>query len=162
MASLPESRTDLLNWLNEVTRLGVTKIEQCGMGAALCQIIDSLYGNLSFHFIFTGDVSLQKVKFTTNLEWEYINNFKVLQEAFTKHSIDKAIPVQRLIKLKFQDNLEFLQWMRRFWESKGGSTPGYNAVERRSGAGVIISNKTDGNIYYSISSKETWITATNT
>lgn len=161
MASLPESRTDLLNWLNEVTKLGITKIEQCGTGAALCQVIDSLYGT-TISFPLQGDVPLAKVKFTTNLEWEYVNNFKVLQEAFTKHSIDKAIPVQRLIKLRFQDNLEFLQWMRRFWEGKGGSIPGYSAMERRNGAGVIANHRIEGSFYYLIFSKTIWWTTAAT
>lgn len=130
----------LLDW--ESQRLSNVVLEQL---SARSSTLSTVVLPHIFLFPLTGDVPLQKVKFTTILEWEYINNFKVLQEAFTKHSIDKAIPVQRLIKLKFQDNLEFLQWMRRFWEGKGGSIPGYNAVERRSGAGVILSSRTDGN-----------------
>ena len=39
-----ESRTELIAWVNEVTQLGYTKVEQCGTGAAYCQIIDSIYG----------------------------------------------------------------------------------------------------------------------
>jgi hypothetical protein len=165
MVSLPASRADLLSWLNEVTQLGITKIEQCGTGAALCQVMDSLYGTYIIHEHHpsnVGDVSLQKVKFASNLEWEYVHNFKVLQETFTKHSIDKAIPVQRLIKLKFQDNLEFLQWTRKFWEGKGGSLPGYNSVERRGGSSVVSSNKAEGIIHYlMMCSEEAWITATS-
>lgn len=48
---------------------------------------------------------MHKVKFNTNQEYEYINNFKVLQHCFTQHGVDKYIPVDRLVKLKFQDNL---------------------------------------------------------
>lgn len=109
-----------------------------------------------------GDVPFQKVKFNANQEWEYVNNFKVLQETFTKHHIDKAIPVQRLIKLKFQDNLEFLQWTRKFWEGKGGSLPGYNPIDRRNVANVVINNKTEGIIHYLMMCREeTCITATS-
>lgn len=39
-----ESRNDLLNWLNELLQLNIAKIEQCGTGAALCQVMDSIYG----------------------------------------------------------------------------------------------------------------------
>lgn len=46
MASVPESRAELLIWLNEVTKLGIGKIEDCGKGAALCQVMDSLYGTI--------------------------------------------------------------------------------------------------------------------
>jgi hypothetical protein len=39
-----ESRTELLQWLNDLLQLNYTKIEQCGTGAAYCQIFDSIYG----------------------------------------------------------------------------------------------------------------------
>lgn len=37
-------RQELLNWLNQLLQLNVTKVEQCGTGAALCQVFDSIYG----------------------------------------------------------------------------------------------------------------------
>jgi RP/EB family microtubule-associated protein len=116
-----ESRTELLNWLNDLLQLNYTKIEQCGTGAALCQIMDSIY---------PGDVPLRRVNFTTNLEYEYIQNFKILQQVFDKHGIEKAIPVQRLMKCRFQDNLEFLQWMKKFWDTYYSGNA-YDAVARR-------------------------------
>jgi RP/EB family microtubule-associated protein len=38
------------------------------------------------------------------------------------------------MKCKFQDNLEFMQWVKRFWDQNfpGG---GYDAVQRRKGGG---------------------------
>jgi len=116
-----ESRTELLTWLNDLLQLNYTKIEQCGTGAALCQIMDSIY---------PGDVPLRRVNFTTNLEYEYIQNFKILQQVFDKHGIEKAIPVQRLMKCRFQDNLEFLQWMKKFWDTYYSGNA-YDAVARR-------------------------------
>lgn len=116
-----ESRTELLTWLNDLLQLNYTKIEQCGTGAALCQIMDSIY---------PGDVPLRRVNFTTNLEYEYIQNFKILQQVFDKHGIEKAIPVQRLMKCRFQDNLEFLQWMKKFWDTYYTGNA-YDAVARR-------------------------------
>lgn len=101
-----ESRVDLLNWLNATLNLNYTKVEQLGTGAAYCQIIDSIYL----------DVPMGKVKFDATKDYEYINNFKVLQSSFVKHKISKTIPVDRLVKCKFQDNLEFFQWIRKFWK----------------------------------------------
>ncbi|KAG4083253.1 calponin homology domain-containing protein [Neocallimastix lanati (nom. inval.)] len=112
-----ESRTELLTWLNDLLQLNYTKIEQCGTGAALCQIMDSIY---------PGDVPLRRVNFTTNLEYEYIQNFKILQQVL----INMAIPVQRLMKCRFQDNLEFLQWMKKFWDTYYSGNA-YDAVARR-------------------------------
>jgi RP/EB family microtubule-associated protein len=101
-----ESRVDLLNWVNETLNLNYTKVEQLGTGAAYCQLIDSIYL----------DVPMNRVKFSTTKEYEYLNNFKILQSSFVKHKITKTIPVEKLIKCRFQDNLEFFQWIRKFWK----------------------------------------------
>lgn len=42
--TMGESRTELIAWLNELLQLNYTKVEQCGTGAAYCQIMDSVYG----------------------------------------------------------------------------------------------------------------------
>lgn len=44
-----ESRTELLAWINDLLQLGYTKIEQFGTGAAHCQIIDSIFRDVSFN-----------------------------------------------------------------------------------------------------------------
>lgn len=93
------------------------------------------------------DVAMSKVKFNAKHEYEYVQNFKVLQNIFEKHKIDNHIPVERLIKSKvraapfnhhlyvfqFQDNLEFLQWLKKYWDQyyPGGT---YDALARRKGA----------------------------
>ena len=62
---MSESRSELLAWLNELLQINYTKVEQCGTGAAYCQILDSVYrmsfSTASFHlgprlvaYIFTG------------------------------------------------------------------------------------------------------------
>ena len=52
--------------------------------------------------LFPGTLHLKKVKFNTKLEHEYINNFKVLQNAFKAVNVDKIIPVDKLVKGRFQ------------------------------------------------------------
>lgn len=120
-----ESRQELVQWLNSLLQLNITKVEQCGTGAALCQVYDSIYM----------DVPMSRVKFNVNTEYAYIQNFKILQNTFAKHQIEKMIPVEALVKCKMQDNLEFLQWTKRFWDQyyPGGD---YDAVGRRKGAPV--------------------------
>ncbi|ELU36875.1 microtubule binding protein [Rhizoctonia solani AG-1 IA] len=110
-----ESRTELIGWLNDLLQINYTKVEQCGSGAAYCQILDSVYGMNAKH------------------EYEFLANYKVLQDIFKKKKIDKPIPVEKLVKCKMQDNLEFLQWIRRFWEGNY-SGQAYDAVARRRGA----------------------------
>ncbi|KAJ6166816.1 Microtubule integrity protein mal3 [Penicillium chermesinum] len=113
-----ESRQELLAWLNNLLQLNITKIEQCGTGAALCQIFDSIFM----------DVPMSRVKFNVNTEYAYLQNFKILQNVFAKHGIEKPIPVQSLSKCRMQDNLEFLQWVKRYWDQH---YPGAGAARPR-------------------------------
>ena len=53
----------------------------------------------------------------------------------TQHSQNSAhtpqpIPVEKLVKCKMQDNLEFLQWMKKFWDTNNRGD-GYDAAGRR-------------------------------
>jgi len=120
-----ESRQELVAWLNNLLQLNITKVEQCGTGAALCQIFDSIYL----------DVPMSRVKFNVNTEYAYLQNFKILQGCFQRHNIDRPVNVEQLIKCKMQDNLEFLQWSKRYWDQyfPGGE---YDAVARRRGSGA--------------------------
>lgn len=122
MAAVGESRTELLQWLNDLLQINYSKIEQCGTGGAYCQILDSIYG----------DVPMQKVKMNAKHEYEFLANYKVMQLFFKQKKIDKPIPVDKLVKCKMQDNLEFLQWIKRYWLSTYGGQP-YDAVARRRG-----------------------------
>lgn len=42
------SRTELLNWMNEVLQLNYTDLRQASNGAAFCQIIDAIYPGKGF------------------------------------------------------------------------------------------------------------------
>ncbi|KAF9352950.1 hypothetical protein BGX26_009261 [Mortierella sp. AD094] len=117
---MSESRGELIAWVNDLLQLNYTKVEQLGTGAAYVQIMDSIYG----------DLPMSRVKFATKHEYEYLGNYKVLQTCFSTKKIDKAIPTDRLMKCKMQDNLEFLQWVKKFWDR---NFPGdsYDALARR-------------------------------
>lgn len=73
-----------------------------------------------------------KVKWNAKHDYEYVENYKVLQQAFLKNDIKRYIDVDKLIKAKYQDNLEFLQWMKRFFDIKFGGAA-YDPVNRRKG-----------------------------
>ena len=51
--------------------------------------------------IVSGSIQLKKVKFKTNLEHEYIQNFKILQSAFKKVNVDKVIMLYKSINKNF-------------------------------------------------------------
>lgn len=115
------SRHEMLNWVNDCLQSEYKKIEELSNGAAYAQFMDLL---------FPGSAQLKKVKFRTNLEHEYIQNFKIVQAAFKKVACDKEIPVNRLVKSRFQDNFEFLQWFKKFFDANYDGHE-YNALEAR-------------------------------
>ncbi|XP_074538046.1 microtubule-associated protein RP/EB family member 1b [Halichoeres trimaculatus] len=117
------SRHDMLEWINESLQMNLTKIEMLCTGAAYCQFMDML---------FPGSVPLRRVKFGAKLEHEYIHNFKLLQVAFKKMTVDKIIPVDKLVKGKFQDNFEFVQWFKKFFDANYDGKE-YDPVEARQG-----------------------------
>lgn len=98
----------MLAWVNDCLQSNYTKIEELCTGAAYCQFMDML---------FPGCLPVKRIKFKTNLDHEYIQNFKLLQAAFKKMNVDRIIPIDRLIKGKFQDNFEFLQWFKKFFDA---------------------------------------------
>ncbi|XP_034110758.1 microtubule-associated protein RP/EB family member 1 isoform X12 [Drosophila sulfurigaster albostrigata] len=118
------SRHDMLAWVNDCLQSQFTKIEELCTGAAYCQFMDMLFPN---------SVPVKRVKFRTNLEHEYIQNFKILQAGFKKMSVDKIIPIDKLIKGRFQDNFEFLQWFKKFFDANYDGRD-YDASGVREGA----------------------------
>ncbi|CAI2376185.1 unnamed protein product [Moneuplotes crassus] len=116
-------RGELLQWANELLDLGLTKIEQCATGSVYCQIIDSIY---------PGTFPIGKVNWGAKHEYEFVNNYKILQKAFDKNGITRHIEVTKLVKAKYQDNLEFMQWLKRYFDLNYNGEP-YDAISRRKG-----------------------------
>ncbi|SBS83118.1 EB1 homolog, putative [Plasmodium ovale] len=120
------SRKELIEWVNHFLKLNITKIEQCSNGAIYIQLLDILFPNKSV---------LHKVKWNAKLEYECIINYKLIQSVFNKLGIKKYMDVDKLIKGKYQDNLEFLQWFKAFFERivdyNNEQIINYDAIERR-------------------------------
>ncbi|XP_042347301.1 microtubule-associated protein RP/EB family member 1b [Plectropomus leopardus] len=117
------SRHDMLVWINDSLQMNLTKIEMLCSGAVYCQFMDMLFPN---------SMPLKRVKFGAKLEHEYIHNFKLLQVAFKKMGVEKIIPVDKLVKGKFQDNFEFVQWFKKFFDANYDGKE-YDPVEARQG-----------------------------
>ena len=100
-------RKELIGWVQQYFQPNFSKVEDCASGVVYCQIIDSIY---------PGAVPMSKVKMGAKTEVDFIHNFKILQTAFSKKRIDRAIEIDKLSKKSFQTNMEFLQFMKCYWD----------------------------------------------
>lgn len=119
------SRRDFIDWINSSLDMNMKKIEELASGVVYCQFMDML---------FPGKIRLSKVKWQTKNEHEFLENWKHVQQAFTKVGVDKNIPVERLIKARFQDNFEFVQWFKKFFDANYAGNE-YDPAEARKQAG---------------------------
>jgi len=59
-----------------------------------------------------------------------VENYKVLQNAFDKNGVKRHIDVPKLVKARYQDNLEFCQWLKSYFDKNYNGEP-YDAMARR-------------------------------
>ncbi|KFM78753.1 Microtubule-associated protein RP/EB family member 1, partial [Stegodyphus mimosarum] len=102
------SRIELLHWVNSTLGKNVKRVEDLCSGSEYCEFLNLL---------FPGCVAVKKIKQQANQEHEYIYNLKLLQRAFNEIGCDKAVPIEKLAKKRFQDNFEFLQWFKKFFNA---------------------------------------------
>lgn len=70
---------------------------------------------------------------------KHLQTIPLTRYAFYSTRKDKQIiPVERLVKCKFQDNLEFLQWVKKYWDSYFPGVAYDAAGRRKGGAGTWI------------------------
>lgn len=123
------SRTDLIVWVNKLLDTKLYRIEQLGTGAIHCQLID---------YFFPGSLNISKVNWKAQNSWEFVSNFKVLQQGCDNLGLKKKIDVERLTQAKYQDNLEFAQWIKRFCDLNGTiPMEEYDGVAKRNGESIF-------------------------
>jgi RP/EB family microtubule-associated protein len=90
--------------------------------------------------IYPGSINMKKVKWNAKFDYEWLENYKLLQNSFKANGLKKNIDVDKLIKAKYADNLEFCQWMKKYHDLHWNGEP-YDPNARRS-AGL------EGQLYY--------------
>jgi len=119
------SKNILLDWVNHFLEVKIEKVETLASGAVYCNLWDALH---------PGTIAMSRVDFTAKYDYDFAKNWKLLQNGFAKAEIKKMIPVTRLIKARYQDNLEFLQWMYKYARDTYNGDPDeptYDARGRR-------------------------------
>jgi len=116
-------RRELLEWINATLSLNLSKIEQTASGAVACQLMEAM---------FPGSIDMRKVNWEAKQDFQFVPNYKLLQKAFRTHQVSRHIDVPKLIRAKYQDNLEFMQWFKAFFESQP-MREDYDPVAARAG-----------------------------
>lgn len=116
-------RKEIMDWINSTLDLNLSKVEDTANGAVACQLLDIMY---------PGKVPMSKVNWNAKQSFEFVANYKILQTCFTKLNIERHIDVDRLISGKYMDNLEFMQWFKRFYEMAVSDKGDYDAYAQRS------------------------------
>eukprot|EP00826_Nyctotherus_ovalis_P061162 TRINITY_DN8674_c0_g1_i12.p1 TRINITY_DN8674_c0_g1~~TRINITY_DN8674_c0_g1_i12.p1 ORF type:complete len:258 (+),score=75.45 TRINITY_DN8674_c0_g1_i12:180-953(+) len=122
---------ELIAWINNLLKVNIVKIEQTYSGAVACQIVDA---------ISPGVVPLQKVSWDPRQEHECVANYKILQQAFFKLRVGRKVNVEKLVGGDYGENLEFLQWLKQYYETHANLAVSYNAIERRENALRVAEN----------------------
>lgn len=91
------SKSYLLDWLHN-NGVVITKIEELGCGVPLIQFINNY---------FTEKIDLYKINPVT--EGDYIINLTKVKQFLERKGIKLYMPIEKMIKLRMQDNLEVLQ-----------------------------------------------------
>jgi RP/EB family microtubule-associated protein len=129
------SKKDILIWVNKTYKLDMIDINEATNGALYCQIIDSIH---------QGKVKMSKVNWKAKQEHEIIQNYKILQQALMDNKINKYLEVAKLMKGRTQENLELLQWLKKYYEVNRPAGE-YDAEKRRKGMDLNTSRDTSKN-----------------
>ncbi|GFZ12102.1 end binding protein 1B [Actinidia rufa] len=155
-------RNEILSWINARLQLNLSRIEEAASGAVQCQMMDMTYpGVVPMHKVnFDAKTEYDMIQNYKVLQ-DVFNKLKIdkttwlggketgsrdfrsrkdkLMMAFYSpmHREHTHVEVNRLVKGRPLDNLEFLQWLKRYCDSINGGimNENYNPVERRSKGG---------------------------
>ena len=116
----------LLKWMNEFIQDTVKRVEDMSSGHQYLVCLEAMY---------PGQINFSKVKNDAQLEWEKIENLKLVQAVLTKNNVDRVVDVERLAKGKYQDNLEFFQWFKWWFDAHYDYSQPFDAVYVRSRIG---------------------------
>lgn len=117
----------------------IEKIEDASSGYLYCEIIEKCH---------PGSINMKKLSNSVKLYNHIENNYKQLQIAFDKNDIRKKFDMNKLMKGKFQDNLEFIQFLKGYYYKRMPSSNDTIDASQHSvddNGEIIIKNNTISN-----------------
>ncbi len=127
------SSHDLIYWANRTLLTDtIYKVHELGTGEHYCLLLNML-------FPLREPVPLRKVKFCSQVEIDHINNWKFFQAGLKSVGIDKELNIDKLVKQKPMDNLEFAQWFYKFFDAnRTTDTDAYDPAIEREKRGIFL------------------------
>ena len=127
------SSQDLICWVNSTLKTNtVYKVHELGTGEHYCLLLHML-------FPFRETIPLRKIKFGSQVEVDHISNWKIFQSGLKSVGIDKELSIDRLVKQKPMDNLEFAQWMYKFFDAnRTTDVDAFDPVADREKRGIVL------------------------
>ncbi|XP_051963958.1 uncharacterized protein LOC127630461 isoform X2 [Xyrauchen texanus] len=124
------NHSEVLAWINKSLQTKFTQVEQCCSGACYCQLMD---------WLFPGSIDMSKVKFQSQEESDFLQNYSLLQTAFQKRGVTKSVPVDELLKGNIRSTFTFLKWFMTFFlTNEGQERQLYNPIEARDGQDIEL------------------------
>ncbi|KAH8357474.1 hypothetical protein KR200_003617, partial [Drosophila serrata] len=102
------SRYEMIDWINTMIEDPIERIEELCNGVIYCCIMAEL---------FPGIINMKRVKMMPRLEYEYVNNMRLLQDAFNTLELEQPVPIDLITKGRFKHNFEFIQFFKKFYDS---------------------------------------------
>ena len=120
---------ELIEWFNGKLEMEYKQLSEFRTGAAVCHL---------FHMLHPNSSKLWRVNFDANATYQYIQNWKLLQQMFNTLHIKREFSIESLVAETNtkRDMLNFLQWCRLYFDKhKPVGTGGHiNAAEERARA----------------------------
>uniref|UniRef100_A0A673K8H3 DNA (cytosine-5-)-methyltransferase n=1 Tax=Sinocyclocheilus rhinocerous TaxID=307959 RepID=A0A673K8H3_9TELE len=116
--------SELLDWLNHILHATFSQLEHTCSGAAFCQLMDIIH---------PGSIDINKVKFTAKENADILDNYSLLQEAFSKAQIKKELELKLLVNGDILKTLDLLTWFKDLYDhnvAKQKYNPQEGFVER--------------------------------
>ncbi|WUR04641.1 microtubule-associated protein RP/EB family member/BIM1-like [Vairimorpha necatrix] len=117
------SRRELVEWLRDLG-ININKIEEIGQGTAICKLLNLIHPNVSFNYVKN-----------PSSNYEYLKNLKVAQSFFAENKIDVRFPIEKLVQCKLQDNIEFAQWLYKYFIKN------YKQIKKNNEESIILNNE---------------------